>query len=484
MVAIPYLFGCVFAVAQLADHGNWVLLPRLSRGQELVYRGVFAEEATGKGVQFSRNHRLEARVFVLGTPPGGAEVAFLTVLKQRTAGGRSEGPEPSSVRLEVAQADLQGRLTAAAGSSLTVPLAGPPTAECGAFVELPQGHVSAGKTWTVPEFGRPSLTWRMAGTEIVAGTSCFKLTGLQQSDDWDHPRADHAAWRRLETVWLSPRHGIAYRVERVIERREPAHLAPSQRSVTRYELESSLQYPGQLFDDRQREILLARDLYAALAPLLPEPAKQGPQPFDRVLARINAYLNEHPYPTPYREAILQVRRRAEAAKRGESPPPTVPDSDESPVTVATLEARAPDFLAPNLLTGQSATLHSFLGAPVLLVFYSPQAPLTPEVLRFAQTLNESHLHPVHVVGLPVADNSPGLRKQYADLGLTFPLLAGKGLCLLYNVEVTPRLVVLDADGVVRGLYAGWGQETPRVVRDELQRWARPVQPARTPAQKP
>jgi peroxiredoxin len=469
MVAIPYLFSCVLAVAQLGDHGDWLLLPRLGRGQELVYRGSFAEEAVGKGVQFQRNYRLETRVFVLDTPPGGADVAFLTVLKQRTAStGHDPGPEPSSVRLEVARADLQGRVTGAAGSTLLVPLDGPPTIECGAFVELPQGRVALQKSWTMPELGRPALTWRVAGTEMVCGTTCLKLAGQQASDDWDHPRADHAAWRRLETVWLAPRFGIAYRVERIIERRDAAHLAPSQRSVARYELESSLQYPGQLFDDRQREILLARDLYAAVAPLLPEPGKHGPQPFERMLARIQFHLDNQP-PTPYREAILQVRRRVEAARRGESPAPGLGDPTEAAVSVAALDQRAPDFLTPNLLTRQSTTLRNWLGKPVLMVFYSPTAPMSNEILRFAQSVHDTPRQRVQVLGLPVAEDSPGLRKQYADLGLTFPLLAGKGLCLLYGVEVTPKLVLLDSEGVVRGLYAGWGPETPRAITEELHR---------------
>jgi peroxiredoxin len=269
-------------------------------------------------------------------------------------------------------------------------------------------------------------------------------------------------------------------VERVIERREPAHLSPTQRSVARFELESSLQYPGQLYDDRQREILLARDLYASVAPLLPEPAKHGPQPFDRVLARINHHLDNQP-PTPYREAILQVRRRVEAARRGEAAAPALPDPAESATAVATIDERAPEFLVPNLLTHQSTTLRSCLGKPVLMVFYSPAAPLSDEILRFAQQLSQAQPQRVTVIGMALGEDSPALRKQCADLSLKFPILAGKGLCLLYGVEVTPKLVVLDAEGVVRGTYVGWGRETPRAVTDELYRWVRLTQPVQAPA---
>lgn len=116
-----------------------------------------------------------------------------------------------------------------------------------------------------------------------------------------------------------PNLGLAFKVERKIERRDPAHRDPTERSIAQYELQSNLQYPGRLFEDRRREIMQARGYYEAVAPLLPNPTKMGPAPFDAVLAKITHHLENEP-PTPYREAVLQVKRRVEAAKRGESPP--------------------------------------------------------------------------------------------------------------------------------------------------------------------
>ena len=42
--------------------------------------------------------------------------------------------------------------------------------------------------------------------------------------------------------------------------------------------------------------------------------------------------------------------------------------------------------------------------------------------------------------------------------------------LSYAVEATPKVVLLDSDGVVRGTYLGWGRETPSAVTEELKRW--------------
>src|SRR5437588_12789249 len=101
MLATICLMSCALAPAQTASGAEWLLTPRLSRGQELVYRGTFTEESLGRGVQFSRAYRLHSRVFVLDTSPEGLEIAFLTTLKLRTgsdsANSAPMGPEPGSV---------------------------------------------------------------------------------------------------------------------------------------------------------------------------------------------------------------------------------------------------------------------------------------------------------------------------------------------------------------------------------------------------
>src|SRR5262249_906669 len=151
------LLTCALATAQAGDRSDWLLVPRLHRGQELVYRGSYAEEAIGKGVQVNRAYRLETRIFVLDTPPRGTEASLQTGLKLRlTRSERGAEPEPSSVRLEVVRVDLQGRITANSGVTLSIPLEGPATVEHGAFVEVPSGRLSLKQTWEVLEANRPA----------------------------------------------------------------------------------------------------------------------------------------------------------------------------------------------------------------------------------------------------------------------------------------------------------------------------------------
>jgi peroxiredoxin len=478
MVATLCLIGCVLAPAQLPGPGRAderLLGPRLAASEELVYRGTYEEESSGDRVRFSRSYRLDTRAFVLDTPPTGADVAVLTTLRPRDGrGGSPPGvsgePAISSARLEVVRVDIQGRVQAESGVNLLTPLDGPPTVEYGAFLEVPSSRALANGYWTVSEPGRPPMSWHSAGNEMVNGNSCVKLVGEQQSEDWDKPRADRGAWRRSETVWITPRLGVAYRVERVIERRDAAQTVPTHKHSMRYELESSLQYPGQLSEERRQEIARARSFCESAAPLLSEPTRFGPQ-LDGLLSRIGLHI-EHSPPTPYRDAILQVRKQIEAAKRGETPAAVSRDEAADVATVATIGQAAPDFVASDIPGTRStaARLHNWLGRPVLLVFYHPSSPTAEDLLRFARGIHTRFNGNVIVAGLSVSDDARAVRQQQAELAIAFPLLYGNGLRISYAVETTPKMVLIDATGVVRGTYVGWGHETAGEVLADLRQW--------------
>jgi len=75
-----------------------------------------------------------------------------------------------------------------------------------------------------------------------------------------------------------------------------------------------------------------------------------------------------------------------------------------------------------------------------------------------------------VVAFAVSDDTPRIGRQYRDFQLSLPILSGKGLRQSYGVESTPKFLILDADGVVRGSYDGWGLETPAAVAGEVRLW--------------
>jgi hypothetical protein len=462
--------GCVLAPGQAGDRADWLLAPRLSRAQEFVYGGSFAEESTGGNVQFNRAFRLESRLLVLDAGMKGAEVALLTILKAREPAGSKVATKPdavpNSVRLEIVQVDARGRLSGRPNVSLAAPLDGPPTLECGAFVETPRRRVGLDQSWDCGEDGRPLRVWKVTGTELVDGVRCVKLLGTQQSDDWDKPRADRTAWLRRDTVWLDPVVGVARRLERVIERRAPAHQESTSKSVLRYDLESSLLYPRQTFEDRRNEIQRARVFADALAPILPDPAGHE-APLDALVAKIKSHL-DHEAPTPYREAVLHVKRRAEAARRGETPPRL--SEEDVAMLVAAPGQPAPDFLVTSFVAKEPARLKKWIGRPIVMVFYSPASQSARDLLRFAQHLYTDHQSQATVVGLALSEDADQVLHQQGELQLGFPLVKGTGLRQSYAVESTPKIVVVDGTGVVRAAFTGWGRETAEDVTEELKRW--------------
>jgi peroxiredoxin len=465
MVANLCLLTCALVTAQPAERSEWLLFPRLSQGQELVYRGAYTEEALGRDVQFNRSYRLECRLFALGSTARNTNIALYTVFRQRNAPTQSGIQlEPASARLELANIDPHGRLSAGAGVTLATPLEGPATLECGQFVEFPHGRVTLGQSWQVTEENRPPRAWKVIGAEVISNTRCLKLEGVQQSPDFDQFRGERTAWRRRDTIWLPANLGVAYKVERTMERRDQA--GQIQRSTVQYELQSNVQYPGRLFEDRRREISEARSFGAALAPMLPNPTRYPARTYDAMLTKIDHHLDHEPR-TPYREAILQVKRRVEAARRGDNPPSALEENTES---IAAVGQRAPDFVSTNLITKESVRSARFLGRPVVMLFYSPKSTKAEEVLRFAQALQDSERDRIHVVGFAVSDDSAHIQRQCKDFHLTFTILSGKGLRQSYAVEATPKLMVLDANGVVRGSYDGWGPETAPSVTAELKAW--------------
>jgi hypothetical protein len=485
MIASVCLLSCVWSLAQppgtppvnkpaaapraASVSGPWLLAPQLVVGQEWTYAGTYKEEFLSSGVSHESFYQLENTLLV--TDPD--KVAVLTVLKWKDPRGKpvDQASRPASVRLEVIQVDRLGRVKSANGSPALLSLEGPPTLETGAFVAFPAGSVAQDRSWEVIEVGRPSRIWHVVGTELVRNTTCLKIVGTQKSDHWDAPRADGAAWRRLDTVWVHPQLGIAYKVERVIEHREPAHQKPSHRSRLTYEFVNRVVYPerGTLLNDRRQEINKTIAYLDESRPFLRQPLQHRAQ-LEVINKKIELHVkNQAPNP-PYRQALLHVQRRLQAALRGEVPPET--EGAKAPVTAATATVgqKAPDFLVTDLISQQSTRLYRTIGRPLLIIFYNPASETGKQIIRFAQQLNDRHRPGLTVLALAVTEDVEQARKQYEELQLPFHVLDGRGLHRTFGVSDTPHVVLLDADGIVRGMYTGWGRQTPDEVSEELRRW--------------
>src|SRR5262245_5182256 len=285
------LLGCALTIGQVPDRADWLLAPQYVQGVELVYSGAYVEKSLIPGVEHKREYRLENTIFIMDNKGKHWDVGIMTVLGLRNFSPASEkqGQAGSSVRLELGEVDKQGRLRGKKGAAFSLPLDGPPTLESGAFVEFPIGRIGKHQSWSVSEEGRPPRTWQIVGMEQKNGSLCVKLVGEQQSEDWDHPRADHTAWRRRDPVWVPTQPGVPTRAERVLERREPARRDPTFVAEAKYDLSSQLRYPGRLFEERQQEMIKANQFGQEARLLWQKPAQHRAQ-LDALLKRIQFHL--------------------------------------------------------------------------------------------------------------------------------------------------------------------------------------------------
>jgi peroxiredoxin len=467
------LLACACSLGQPTSRTEWQLTPQLAPGQELLYTGMYTEESLVPNVHFQRQYRLETLIFVLDAAARRYDVAVMTSLGEKAARPEpgSKEPRPASVRLELAKLDTQGRLRDGQGAMLLTPLGGPPTLEAGCFVEVPGTRLVKSSQWEVNEDSRPPRSWQVAGVESVNGVTCVKLIGQQQSLDWDRPRGDQTAWRRRDVIWLSPQLGVAQKVERTIERRDPLRRDPTHRSVVQYELTSPFRYPGRLFDDRKQEILKAKKFQDEATALLQQPAPNRPQ-LDGLIKRVSVHL-EYQAPTPYRKAIVQLASRLDDAKNGKtSPNPVIADSPP-PLTAVGLGQRVPDFVV-KAFTGneESVRLSRMLGRPVLVFFYAPAGQTGKEVVEYAKTLAVEHGDKLAIMPMAVTNDAQLVKKQHQELLLPFAILDGRAMHLTFGVDATPRVVLLDAEGIVRYAHTGWGAHVPRELQLELGQWLR------------
>lgn len=452
--------------------------PTWQRGDEYVYAGTVAEAVDRPANRFRREHALTVRVFVLERRETWADVAVLTLLRRTddavagaagtvTAPTANRTPAPPLTRLDLVRVHQDGTAhqllpTGPAPLALgadtptrvlpAVPLDSFAAFEFGMFPPRPPADA---KPWTraSPDPAAPAEAWRVEAAEFVNAEQCAKLTMTQLA----------AAWERTDLVWASTRDGTARRVQRSILRRDGVSPLPTTRIELSYDLTGRDRAIGGRYDRYRGEIELAYVRAAELNQLAPDAARLGPRPFVARLEQVDKYLRDTEPGTPYREAVLSVRRRLDAARRGDALPVVVPAAAPA---VRPPVAPEPGQPAPDCTAGEFR-LSRHRGSPVVLVFYKPGSETASHALVVAEALHRTFGGRAVVAPLAVfADPIAGERDR---LKLTVPVHDGTAAESAYGIETVPRFVVIDAAGVVRWQFHGVGGETGFLVRQELEK---------------
>jgi hypothetical protein len=131
---------------------------------------------------------------------------------------------------------------------------------------------------------------------------------------------------------------------------------------------------------------------------------------------------------------------------------------------------APTFLAGDLTRqGESIDLQRLQGRPVLLVFFHPSSQTLNDLMRHLDELNRKH-NEIRLIGMVMTSDAGLIGRQVTRKGWKLPVLNASALRGLYGVEFTPRLVMIDAGGIVQGIVDGWGTETTFQIETAMKKW--------------
>jgi hypothetical protein len=466
----------------------------LQKGDELTFTGTVEEAVDRPGNRFRRAQKLEIRVLVLEKSEAWADVAVLTLLTRTddavagavgaVTGGTPDKANPPGARLDLVRVHADGT------AHLLLPVGPPPLVldaktpartlpaapldtfapfEFGMFPPKPP-RSAPGKPWAVASTdpNRPAETWQAQGTDSVTAERCALLVMNQSHANWLTPAGGQPAWHRADAAWVS-RDGTARKVHRVIKHRDGLVTELAAWVEVKYELKDQTRVIGRTFDRYRRDVETAFAMAAEVSPFLPDAGKHGPKLFETRMHRLDLYLADADASSPYREAVLAVRRQLDAARRGENVTKVAPTGGPAP---AVLPKRAawpePGRLAPDFTAG-SFRLADARGKPVVLVFFKPGSETTDLALAVADALNQKHgarsvIVPLAIWGDPAAGVKDRDRRK-----LTVPIYDGAQAETAFGVESVPRFVVLDSGGLVRWTFVGVGAETGYSAREQLER---------------
>jgi hypothetical protein len=446
-------------------------LLRLQREQEFVYSGPCTLITEQPGNRTSRTWYMMHCILIRNSGLRGAEATFLTI--QRTP------PQPGVSTLPVAQMEQaiiesNGRVVfqQVANPIPRIPIDGPANLEVAAFVELPKTGLTGPTNWTTKaENGLPQ-TWRIQGVEEFSGSRYPVLIGEQVSPSWKD--GSSPGWFRQDKVLLDMSAGYAVKIERTIRRRDEGSRVTTLFATCELDAGVPSPCPGGLFQDRWSTIKKTIAFGGELAELQLPRGAPNLSAYDDLLSRIDQQLKIQA-DTPYREAMVTLRRRVESARQGERPPePLIVPSMKVPLPATLVESKSLDFALTDLVTGGQTKLSNLRSKPVILFFFKPSSPTVQNVLYCAQDLSGRYAGQAHVFAVATEGAAATILALRNQLQMTIGVFTGQDARRLIPGESTPCIIILDKSGTTRFITLGWGGEYPKLIGDEMNKVLHPA----------
>jgi hypothetical protein len=448
--------------------------PKLQRGDEFAYAGTVNEAVDRPGTRFRRSHEISVRVFVLERSPTWADAAVLTLTRRtddapvagaipELTGTKREEKSPAAARLDLVRIHGDGTVhqitplgPAPLRFSADTPARALPTPPLDSFSPCEFGMLA-------PRTKAADDSWSTVGYDFAHSERCLHLRRIEHAPDWEHPRGGQVSWHRADDVWLAGS-GMARMVKRTIRQRDGIAENPAVRIDLALELKEQGRPIGRMYDRYRADIEAAYFAASELGPLVKDAARLGPEPFKQRITRLDAHLESNTPNTPFREAVLAVRRQLDAARRGEAV--SVPTSSATPVPPKVATVGHP---APEIAVGEFK-LSAAQGTPVVLVFFMPGRETAEPSLKIAEALRKKFGSKARVAAFAVFAPPPD--------GAVHD---GTSAVEAYGIESFPRFFVVDSAGVLKWTFAGVGNETGFLVREQVENLLAPPFATGSPA---
>lgn len=452
--------------------------PQYTAGDRVAYAGEVVETSNRFDLPYRRQTRLDVTLFVLTASPSFADVAVLTRLTPlddptiaaaiKTVAGTRPTATGAAVRLDLLRVDRRGRassLRPAAGLPLTLtsrtpmlpvpplPLDGPPVVELGLFVLRPEEAPVIGTTWDESAGDRPPLRWAAERTAVWDGAEVIEVTALQQTATFTNPLPGKPGWKRHDRVWVSPADGLVRVLERRVERTDG--IGPIGQVEVKYQMTAPpVPHRGDSYAAARKEIE-----HAVSFAVQAETARGRDLELLRV--RIDRHRADHPA-GEFRAAVDAVSRRLDAIARGELP------AVVAPAGLPTIGNPVPDVAIANVLTGENVRLSAVRGRPLVAIFYKPLSETSAGTLVVADALAK-RFPEVRILPLAVFADTSIATAQRTKLALTVPVYDGTPAVTPFGVDTFPRFLLIDAGGVLRWQFEGFGPEVGFLVKAEVEK---------------
>lgn len=138
-----------------------------------------------------------------------------------------------------------------------------------------------------------------------------------------------------------------------------------------------------------------------------------------------------------------------------APTNPVPLGQSMHLTTGAVGSKAPEIVAQTL-SGESISLASLSGRPVILYFWNPLEPASHTNLEQLQAMWSQKLIDAEILTISSGGYSAHLARFVAHYGYTFPILldTSQAISKRYLVDELPTTLVIDPEGWIQSRYVG------------------------------